>query len=497
LPGVLAVTGVLVLGAPAASNAAVRAGGAQAAPAAQAAAAQAQAAIAAQARASEYYATSLDYVIRFRARITTWWMQRLAETAGTVNVISSLRTGPEGLIGPPVRLIAGPNVDNVYGALPALDLRGGPQILTIPPTSVVFSIAHEDAWGDYFDGVPAKPGTYAMALASWRGTLPPGVTRVNLPYPVSQIYVRADRYTPDGVNQVAEAKALIEGLRLASVSAYEADPNSGPTRIIPQIVFGISGKLVNDRLARVPTAYLRTLQTAMQSPTTQPVSAADRAVSDNFDRVFAAAQQAARRGNPVPLAQMNRAVGDAQRIIARHWFSHTIGGSNWIYFNNIGNFGTDYLARDGSAEYSYGSNPATTATYYFAYEDACGKKFRGPQRYRLTFSKEQIPDAIRFWSFTLYTPAAVGLFQWPGVNPVPPKAKNVAGYTPGLVTNPDGSITIYIQPRPPAQQSLYPNWMPTPTNREFLFWLRIYGPTGNTALDQNYVPPRIEPVGGC
>jgi hypothetical protein len=483
----LAVAGVLALGVPGASVAAARAGGPQpAGPAAQATA------------AGKYYSTTLNYVIRFRARFTTWFFQRIAETTGAVNTLTSPRTGSTGIIGAPVRLIAGPNVDTVYNALPDLDLTNGPQILTLPPTASRFSIANVTEWGNYFTAVPAKPGTYGLALRSWHGKLPRGVKRVNIPYPVTQIYVRADRYSHDNVNMVASSKAFIEGVRLASLPAYKKNPSTGATKTVPQVFYAASSKLTNDRVAHyTPTLYLKTLQKAMHSPSTRPLTRSDVAVSNSFDAVFAAAQQALRHGNPVPLVQMARAVRNAQAMIAASWLTHTIDASDWIYYANAAQFGTDYLARDAVAEFAYGINLPATATYYFAYHDGCGATLNSRTAYRFTFSKAEVPDAQRFWSMTAYAPGAVSLIRWPGIPPFPPMAKAVAGYTPGLVTSPNGSITIYIQRRAPAQRSLYPNWLPTPPRGPFALWLRIYGPTGNTALDKHYVPPALRPVGGC
>ena len=482
---VLAVAGVLALAVPTASAPAARAGSHPAGPAAQATA------------AGRYYSTTLKYVIRFRARFSSWITQRAVETAGAVNTPVAARTGPNGLIGPPVAFVPGPNVDTVYAAITDLDLSQGPQIVTLPPTASRFSVSNLDVWGDVFTGVPAQPGTYALALPSWHGTLPPRVTRVNIPYPVSMMFVRADRYAHDGADTIAAARAFIANLHLASLPAYEANPSSGATKIVPQIALSASTKVANDLAARLtPTRYLRTLQNAMHSASTRPLTSSDVAVSNSFDTVFAAAQRALRHGNPVPLAQMDRAAGDAQKTIAHSFMSHTIANTDWIYYDNIGQFGTDSLARSAIAEFAWVSNVPATATYYFAYADACGAALKSRTAYRLTFSKAEVPDAERFWSMTAYTPPAVALIQWPGVRPTPPSAKNVAAYTPGLVTSPNGSITIYIQRKAPANPSLYPNWLPTPARTgTFAVWLRIYGPTGNTALDQHYVPPPLHPVG--
>jgi len=479
----LAIAGVLALGVPGESVAAVRAGGSPPTPATPAA-------------SGTYYSTTLSYVTRFYPRFFTWIIEALLQKVGVApdTIVGQIR-GPSGTIGPPVRTLAGPNVDTIYGACFDVDISQEPAILTVPPTKSRFSIVSEDVWFDNYSFVPSEPGTYALALPSWHGTLPPGVTRVNIPYPVTALYERADRYT-NGVNTIASSKAFVAGLRLAPLPAYEADPSTGATKFLPQRVFVASTKVANDLAMRyTPTLYLQTLQTALHSPVTRPLTPSDVAVSKSFDTVFAAAQRALRRGNPVPLAQMVRAVHDAYAMVVSYFMTHTIDNSNWIYFGNAGEFGSDYLARDAVAEFASGINKPSSATYYFAYTDARGAGLNARMAYRLTFSKAQIPEAKRFWSVTAYTPTAVALIQWPGVRPIPPSAKNVASYTPGLVTNRNGSITIYIQPKPPANPSLYPNWLPTPASGPFLLWFRVYAPTGNTAPDKHYVPPPILPAG--
>jgi len=71
----------------------------------------------------------------------------------------------------------------------------------------------------------------------------------------------------------------------------------------------------------------------------------------------------------------------------------------------------------------------------------------------------------------------------------------VASYTPGLVKNPDGSITIWMAPTRPAAAPMA-NWLPVPRG-QFNIALRVYGPTGNTDPNASppYTPPAITPIG--
>ena len=100
----------------------------------------------------------------------------------------------------------------------------------------------------------------------------------------------------------------------------------------------------------------------------------------------------------------------------------------------------------------------------------------------MTFPSGQIPQAKRFWSVTAYTPNSIELID----NSADKYA--VASYTPGLVTNPDGSISIYMaQQLPKAVPEA--NWLPVPDG-PFNVMLRVYGPEGSVA-DNTYIPPAI------
>jgi hypothetical protein len=98
------------------------------------------------------------------------------------------------------------------------------------------------------------------------------------------------------------------------------------------------------------------------------------------------------------------------------------------------------------------------------------------------FSKDELPEKTRFWSITAYTPENIELVE---------NSLNkyvVASYTPGLVYDPDGGLTVYLQTNMP-RIAPRANWLPVPSG-PFNVMLRIYGPQGS-ALDGTYVPPGI------
>jgi hypothetical protein len=430
--------------------------------------------------------TTLNYVVRFFPRGYTWLFQQITPQ----NSLTQLRTGDDGLIGPIVKIGTAPNVDTVYGLTFNMNLSQGPEIVTLPPYSLTFSQVTLDVFGHLF-GEKLEPGhTYALALPDWQGSLPPGVTRVDIPVSQLEFFLRADRYN-NNVNTVAQAKAFIAGIRLASLPEYLKDPNSGAANILPQAAASLSTKLLIDRMIRfTPLRYLRFLQQGMHSPSTQPLSAADTELASQFDAVFANAELAAAQGNGRPLEEMRAATRDAFDMIITHYHNHVVPGTHWINFNNIADWGPtfdDSLDRSGIFEYFIFTNTAQTSRYWDAFTDDQGRPLNAAtgRSYTITFSKADIPDARRFWSVTAYQTAAMNLTS----------SKHVAEYTPGLVTNSDGSITIYVQPNRP-RPALVPNWLPVPRRGEFSVAIRAYGPQGNTAVGVQYIPPPIVPRNG-
>src|SRR5262249_32520221 len=257
--------------------------------------------------------------------------------------------------------------------------------------------------------------------------------------------IRADKYSSTDQNQVHQAGVFRHTLRLASLPDYEQHPRAGATQIVPQAALALRMKAVADDAVRFHTThFFRAVQAALNSSATRPLSNSDRQLSSSFNRLFAAANTAARHGNPGPLSQMISGARAAHTMIINRWQSHT-DANHWIYFSNFANWRTAYLDRAAGNEYIQYGNNASAAGYYNVFTDANGAPLNGATvpAYQLTFPKDQIPQADRFWSLTAYLPRGNTL--------VPNAARKyeVARFTPGLVTNPDGSITIYIQPTPP------------------------------------------------
>ena len=141
-------------------------------------------------------------------------------------------------------------------------------------------------------------------------------------------------------------------------------------------------------------------------------------------------------------------------LIVDRYLTHT-GPTNWIHFNNTGNWGDHVIERSAITEFCQFCNGIKSAAYYHAFSDVNGRPLDGSyaQGYVLTFPAGQIPMATRFWSVTAYTPQAVELIDNPADKYV------VASYTPGLQYNTDGSLSVYMARRSPKGVPAA-NWLP-------------------------------------
>jgi hypothetical protein len=437
----------------------------------------------------EGYRVAYDYTVRFYPRYFTWTQFQInSENSlrqGAGEQIANRLTGPLGM-GPEYKVVVAINDDTIY-AEAFLDVSTGPVILTIPAYPNKYSILQLDVYGNIFSTAlssnpPTGGGVYAFVAGDYSGTLPENATRVELPYPVTTIAIRIDKHSPSGENLVAAANEFRSSLSLQTLDNYDPSGKSGRTLVLPLFFFGPSVKLMADEgIAKAPEAFLATVQEAMASPMTQPITDDDRALMQRFDAAFAEAREMVDRDSG-PLADIIRGAQAAWSALINRWQSHR-GSTNWIHFDNIGHWGTNYLDRAALTEYIQVGNDRTAAYYANAFVDASGLPLDGGSfAYTIEFAKDQLPEYQRFWSLTAYTPEAIEL--------VPNSLDKyvVASYTPGLVTADDGSVTIYVQADPPKRWSSA-NWLPVPKG-PFSLLFRVYGPEGS-ALEGTYVPPKI------
>lgn len=151
--------------------------------------------------------TTVAYVVQFYPLWFTYYQSLLASTNRNHLV------GPN-RISPIYHYVVAINVDTLY-ASSYLDLTAQPVILTIPPTTVRYSILMLDPYGDIFDaGIPPQTaGTFALTGPGFTGTLPAEVNPIAMPLDFSTLIFRADKFSATGEDQTREAQAFRTSLK--------------------------------------------------------------------------------------------------------------------------------------------------------------------------------------------------------------------------------------------------------------------------------------------
>ena len=107
----------------------------------------------------------------------------------------------------------------------------------------------------------------------------------------------------------------------------------------------------------------------------------------------------------------------------------------------------------------------TGSFYLGAYFDSSGQRLRGENTYRL-----RVPANVpvsEFWAVTVYSQETMALFRGS-------TRLTLGSLDQGVRKNADGSVDLYIGPKPPAGQES--NWLYTPAGKGWFPWFRAYGP---------------------
>lgn len=148
----------------------------------------------------------------------------------------------------------------------------------------------------------------------------------------------------------------------------------------------------------------------------------------------------------------------------------------------IGGFGKNFALRASVAHGGLGALPPIEATYFVRFHDEAGAVLDGRRDHLLTIPASGIPTDS-FWSFSMYQPE--GGMRFFVDNPI--HRYSIGNRTPGLVSNPDGSLDIALTHTAPADARLRANWLPTPDGL-FQISLRCYMPRSELRAGEAAMP---------
>lgn len=368
------------------------------------------------------------------------------------------------------RTVVTPNVDTIYSQA-WMDLRAEPMIYVHPETDRFCNMQLLDAWTNTAALID-QPGVYAITTPDWQGTLPQGVTRVDVPTATVWAIVRT---VLSGTEDLPNVYAIQEQMQLLPLSAYV----QGGTYTAPQGTYSPENEFVpvNKVLSMSPVEFFNTVNALMQenkpapddAPLLEEISAIGVGPGLTFDASILG-ENAAERW--VQMLQSLRATLAAEGVN----YSHKLG--QWTYYGRpIGDFGTAYHYRAMVALVGLGANTVDVAIYPKTDADITGETLTGEKTYTLHF--ETLPPVLEggFWSITAYNEENFLID-----NPINRYCINDRS---DFQRNEDGTLDIVLSKEAPENIS---NWLPV-SDGQFHLFMRIYLPD-MAALD-DWQPPVI------
>ena len=376
---------------------------------------------------------------------------------------------------------AAPNADTLY-TMVWLDVSTEPWVFSIPDMgdrfyimpmlsgyNEVFHVAGSRATG-------GKAQKYVITGPGWSGTVPAGVTHVASP--TALVWILGRVYCAGTPEDYAAVHALQDGFSSVPLSAY-GKPYTAPPGVVDETFDAEKAirKQVNDLPLVDFFSYLaELLKTNPPKPEDAPIVSrmAEIGIVPGEDFDHSKLPLLGRRLDPkLALLELVHAMKSKTPV------------NGWLYWtSNAGEYGTDYEQRAMVTLIGPGLNYPKDAMYPFSEKDPDGKDYDGSKhRYVMRFDKGQLPPVKGFWSLTMYDPK---FFFVP--NPID---RYSLSQRDTFVTNPDGSIDLYLQADSPGPDK-DANWLPAPKGK-FVPMLRLYWPqdTPPSILDGSWTPPPL------
>ena len=361
------------------------------------------------------------------------------------------------------RTVVSPNVDTLYSQA-WLDIGAEPVIYVLPEADRFCNVQLLDAWTNTA-AVLDKAGAYAIALPSWEGELPEGVTRVDVP--TATVWTIA-RIVLSGNEDLPNVYAIQEQVRLLPLSAYL----KGGDYTAPAGTYDKENDFVpvNKVFSMSPAEFFNTANALMQinPPAEADAKLLEKLAAINvgqgmtFDASILGADAAER---------WTQMLKELRATLSAESANYAQNLGQWIYYGRpIGDFGTAYIYRAMVALVGLGANTVDVAIYPKTHTDVTGAALTGEKTYTIHF--ETLPPTLEggFWSVTAYNEENFLID-----NPINRYCINDRS---AYQLNEDGTLDLVLSKEAPEDTS---NWLPV-SDGEFHLFMRIYLPD-MTALE--------------
>lgn len=432
----------------------------------------------ARAIAKEAYIYGFPMVDSYRVQYSYFVDSNSPEYKGGWNQVHSIAR----VFTPADTTIQTPNSDTPYSMLGA-DLRTEPLVLSLPPIEQdrYFSVQFVDGYTYNFAYLGSRTtgnsgGKYLLAGPGWKGDKPEGINEVlRADTDFALAIYRTQLFGPDDLENVKNIQA---GYTAQPLSAFLDQPAPPPA---PAINFPVP--LSPDEQKSSPK-FFELMNFALRYA---PVLPSDKDVRDRFATIGIAPDGTFDAATLTP--EMRSAIegGIADAWTELNTFKKDKLDTGQVTSGDM--FGTkdelkdNYLYRMAAAVLGIYGNSKQEAMYPVYGTDADGQPLTGANNYTLTFPAGQLPPVNAFWSLTMYKMPQSLLVD----NPINRYLIN-SPMLPGLVKNPDGSLTLYLQNQSPGPDK-EANWLPTPPG-PFTAVLRLYWPKPD-ALSGAWQAPKL------
>jgi hypothetical protein len=386
--------------------------------------------------------------------------------------------------------IVTPNSDTPYSML-WLDVRAEPIVLSVPAIdpkryySVMLCDGNTYNYG-YIGSraTGSEAGDYMVAGPDWKGATPAGIKKVfQSSTQFSLVVYRTQLFNPDDLDGVKKVQA---GYKSQPLSAYLKQPTTVAAA-------AIDFPKIDKEL--VKTNFFEYLDFALQFAPAQENEKEIRAQlarigvgpgkTFNFKDLSLEDKLEVGLGMKEGQRKVDEAVANVGKAV-NGWRVSSLPGDS-AHYNG------DWLKRAAAAQAGIYGNDAAEAMYPLTRVDSDGQTLDGSKNnYTLTFPSGQQPPVNAFWSLTMYDGKTQLLIE----NPINRYLIN-SPMLPGMKTNADGSLTLYIQNKSPGADK-EANWLPAPNGPIYLvmrlYWPETEAPSILPPDEGTWQPPGIKRV---
>ncbi len=384
-----------------------------------------------------------------------------------------------------------PNSETVY-AFAWLSLKGGPMVVESPPN--VLGVMN-DAWQRHITDLgnagpdQGKGGKFIVLPPGneYQGEVPKGYYLARSP--TYGVWVVFRGFLENGQTQTAY-RNFTKHIRLYPLKEARRPPKTQ--------FLNISGKPFNTVHANDFSFFEEVDSLVQEEPgASQDPEILGLLASIGIEKGKPFAPDARMKAILTEAAAVGNATARAQVFATRDEAAYLYPGSQW-QTGFIG--GSHEFLRDGArlqdarTRFYYSATVNTPAMvtknvgagsqYAIALRDSRGRPLDGRKTYSMTLPADA--PVADFWSVVVYDNQTRSMLQTDQAFP------SLSSERGKLQKNPDGSVTLYFGPKPPAKNKKN-NWIQTIPGKGWNVILRLYGPL-EPWFDKTWRPGELEPM---